>query len=240
MIEKAKIFEYLTGGGDDGKKKEAIEEVFRQLDASPHDYYDISGEGTLYLRPGTFNGIGFALVKVQVTEKGMVEVSIGMGAEVPPKLHSCIRKLFRKYTSTFRLKGLVLEDGKPLFKTEPFDPLSSRIAVDEAVCLGLSTVHAYHGSCSITTRTTMTMTSYRPAAMAVVAEEEALPWNGLLKPCIFPARTDAPKARLLNRARTSDCLARKESRRYRQTNRQQPSEQRRRHHDHHFIQLYRP
>lgn len=146
MMEKMKFFDRFTDDADGDKRQEAIEEVFRQLDGAPHDYYDVPGDGTLYIRPGTLSGAGFAVAKVQVTDGGMVQVSIGMGPTVPPERQAAVRKLFRKWSSTFKLKGLILEDGKPLFKTEAFDPFSSRFGIDEAVGLGLSTVHVFNSA----------------------------------------------------------------------------------------------
>jgi hypothetical protein len=126
--------------GDFGASKEAVR---RSLDEKDNRYYyDISGDGTTYYRSGARNGVGFASCTVTLQPDGLATVR-ATSLMVPAPYESAMRKLSRSWNTRFKLRGFKVEDGRLVFESAPFDPVSSRFDANEACDLALSTVNHY-------------------------------------------------------------------------------------------------
>ncbi len=135
--------ESLPDADDRERRAEAVRE---QLEASTRRwYFDESGDGTRYVTSGTRHGVGFARATVEVLPDGRAQVVVRTGQRVNPSLERDLRKLFSHYSSKFKVRGLEVEEGQVVFRTQPFDPTSFRFDTDRVVSLALSTVHAYAG-----------------------------------------------------------------------------------------------
>lgn len=142
-MDTSKFMALFESSSEDGSDLERSKEAVRKsLDANDRYYYDISGDGTAYCRSGTRNGIGFVTCSITLTPDGLATVraeSVG----VPEGHARSMRKLCSSWNSRFKLRGLKVEDGRLVFESAPFDPVSGRFDADEACSLALSTVHHY-------------------------------------------------------------------------------------------------
>ena len=68
---------------------EAAKKAMRHiLEASDHYYYDVSGDGTVYVRAGTRNGAGFATCSITLQQDGLAVVRVTSGT-VPAEHQAC-------------------------------------------------------------------------------------------------------------------------------------------------------
>lgn len=137
---------FCEGLPDADGRERGVKVVREQLEGSDRRwYYDVSGDGTRYVASGCRHGVGFARVTVEVLPDGCAQVVVRAGQRVNPRYERGLRKLFSYYSSQFKVRGLEVEEGRVVFRTQPFDPEAFRFDVDQVVGLALSTVHAYAG-----------------------------------------------------------------------------------------------
>ncbi len=144
-MDTSKFMELFNSSDESEDDFDEIKKAFqRALDNSDvHFYYDISGDGTAFYRSGARNGIGYASCIVTLREDGLASVR-ATSLVVPKQNRRSIKKLCGSWNTFFKLKGLkVDEDGRLVFESAPFDPISGRYDADEACSLALSTVHHY-------------------------------------------------------------------------------------------------
>ncbi|MDO4805698.1 MAG: hypothetical protein Q4A07_00475 [Coriobacteriales bacterium] len=123
--------------------KEAIRRALDKDDAP--FYYDISGDGTSYYRSGIRNGAGYSSCILTLQPDGFATVR-ATSVAVPEEHWNAMRKLCGSWNVRFKLRGLKVQDGKLVFESAPFDPVSGRFDANEACGLALSTVHHYASS----------------------------------------------------------------------------------------------
>lgn len=144
-MDTSKFMELYNSSDEAGSDFDESKHAFqRALDNSDHNYYyDISGNGTAYYRSGARNGIGYASCIVTLQPDGLAMVRV-TSLMVPEQHRRSIKKLCGSWNTFFKLKGLkVGEDGRLVFESAPFDPISGLFDADEACSLALSTVHHY-------------------------------------------------------------------------------------------------
>lgn len=134
------LFDEPEAQSDFERNKDILKTTLK--DAPKPYYYDISGDGTTYVRSGGRNGCGYATCTITLAPDGLVTIKC-VAIPVPEQYEAAVRKLFKFFNASFKLKGLKVEDGRVVFETSPFDPATSRFDVDVAASLALSTINNY-------------------------------------------------------------------------------------------------
>lgn len=134
------IFDASDENSDFGEKREALKE---NLDFSDHGYYyDVSGNGTTYVRSGVRDGTGYARCTIHLADDGLVTIRV-TSVTVPPEHERAMRKLISSWNTFFKLKGLKIEDGRIVFESFPLDPIACPFDIDDAADIALAIVHFY-------------------------------------------------------------------------------------------------
>lgn len=146
-MDTEKFLEVLGSSSEaDASLEHALGVVREQLEGDErHSYYDVNGDGRLYVADGRRHGVGNAVARIEVLDDGRVRVSVDTRASVSFGHERALRKLCALYSSRFKVRGLFVEGGALVFRTAPFDPERGRFSTDVVVGLALSTAHAYAG-----------------------------------------------------------------------------------------------